>query len=308
MKTTALLFVAVLLVMVACQAAPTPTAVPTLVPPSATPLPPTATPTLLPPTATPLPPTATPFPSNTPEPTPTTIPNPPVLPTSTAALTVLDRGGAASGKSEVEITFICNEGFLLTSSRGEKILVDAMLGTAYPNYGLLSPEQRTLLAQALPPFDNINLILFTHHHADHFDFDLVKSHMQRNPRAILVSGSTVTSRLKDLFPERVKTVSFRLESISQKLTASGFEIEALDLPHSPVIREPHMGFIFTLGGWRIFHMGDSLDISKLPADLGQLDLAFFGDGTAKPPPAKDVIRMHWKVPSPNKAMQKWILR
>jgi hypothetical protein len=80
----------------------------------------------LPPTSTPLPPTSTPRPSDTPvppEPTPTTIPNPPVLPPSIATPTVLDRGGIGSGKSELEITFICNEGFMLTSSRGEKILV-----------------------------------------------------------------------------------------------------------------------------------------------------------------------------------------
>jgi L-ascorbate metabolism protein UlaG (beta-lactamase superfamily) len=197
---------------------------------------------------------------------------------------------------------------MLTSSRGEKILVDAMLGTAFPSYGVLSPEQRTLLGQALPPFDKVDLILITHHHADHFDFDLVKTHMQRNPRAILVSGSTVTSRLKDLFPERVKTVTFRVESNRQKLTVNGFEIEALDLPHSPPIREPHMGFIFTIGGWRIFHMGDSMDISKLPADLGRIDVVFIGMDAQAPSQAKDVIRMHWKVPSPNKAMQKWILK
>jgi L-ascorbate metabolism protein UlaG (beta-lactamase superfamily) len=308
--------VLILVTVVACAAAPTATPVPTAtpipptatnVPPSATPLPPTATATLLPPTSTPVPPTSTPRPSDTPEPTPTTIPNPPVLPTSVAAPTVLDRGGIASGKSQVEITFIVNEGFLLTSSRGEKILIDAMIGTDFPNYGLLTPEQRTLLGQALPPFDNINLILVTHHHADHFDNNLVKTHMQRDPRATLVSGSNVTSILQLYFPERVKTVNFRSES-RQKLTVNGIEVEALELPHSPMIREPHMGFVFMIGGWRILHMADSEDLTRLPSDLGQIDVAFTAAGMKPPSQAKDVIQMHWKVPSPNKAMQKWILK
>jgi len=255
---------------------------------------PTPTPTLSPTT----PPTATPRP-----PTPTVVPTIPPSPI------VLESGGNSGGnKPEVEITFICNEGFLLTSSEGEKILVDALLA-GFPQYGVLSREQRMLMEEAKPPFDEIDLILITHGDADHYDFNLVRKHLENDPQTIVVMPETLSARLKGLFPDRVMAIKVD-EGKSEALSLNGITVNVLGLRHSTSPYDYfHIGFLFTLGGRQILHTGDfDNNTDALPDDLGKIDLAFMVYWAVEPQ-ANHLIQMHWDAPSPYMPMQTtWILK
>ena len=54
-------------------------------------------------------------------------------------------------------------------------------------------------------------------------------------------------------------------------------------------------------------MGDAGDSNKVPSDTEEIDVAFIANWI-NPPLAKHIIKMHWEMPSPNIAMQKWILK
>ena len=260
------------------------------------------------PATTALPPTAELQPSDTrPAPSDTAVVSPTQSPAPKTTPIVLKAGSeSGSDGAEVEITYICNEGFLFTSSRGEKILVDAMMAS-YPPFGELTPEQRNLLGGAAPPFDGIDLILITHDDEDHYDFELIRKHMENDPKTVLVTTEKAALRLKEIFPGRVQTVHVD-EGKKEPLAVNGIELEVLGLRHSQSdYNFGHVGFLFAIGGRRILHLGDFDNIRTLPDDLGEIDVAFVVYW-ASAPKAKNVIYMHWEEPSPYKPMQKWILK
>ncbi|MGD9100655.1 MAG: SUMF1/EgtB/PvdO family nonheme iron enzyme [Anaerolineae bacterium] len=188
-----------------------------------------------------------------------------------------------SNEPELEITYIGNAGFLIASS-DDKVLVDALYrgccGYTIPS------ERRTLMEQALPPFDGVDLILTTHVHADHFDPLVVGAHLENNPHAILVSTEQVVNQLRSVFPgfddvrDRARAVQLT-EGERTQATLNGIELEMLNLPHSPDAdggRPEHMGFLFSVGGVKLLHLGDSeatlseLRVYQLPDE--NIDVAF----------------------------------
>jgi len=227
----------------------------------------------------------------------------PVLPTPSATPIVLE-SGRESG-SDVAITFIRNEGFLFASAQGEKVMIDSLF-IGLPEYGIVTPEQRQLMENALPPFDNVDVILITHGHQDHFDFEIVRNYLVHSPQTILISTADVAAMFEGLFPDRIRAVEITAGE-TESLTVNGFEVDALGLLHSaPHGKYPHLGFVFTIGGKRILHMGDA---DQLPENLvlEELDVVFIEPWVVSPP-AKHIIKMHYNIPSPYADLQQWIIR
>jgi L-ascorbate metabolism protein UlaG (beta-lactamase superfamily) len=291
-----LLLLVVVLVAQACQSTPASTLA---VDPTVTPLPPTVTSR---PTQTPLPPTATLRPTQTPLPPTATL-----RPTRTPVPIILEGGKSAEGgKSEVTITYICNDGFLFTSSSGEKIFIDG-LQAEIPEFGMFMAEQRILMGEARPPYDGIDLILFTHDDGDHYDFDLIRKYMENSPDTALVAAEEGAAPLKELFPDRVQAVRLD-EWEKQAFSINGIDLEVIGLRHSDSSYDyTHVGLLFTIGGWRILHTGDFDNTTQLPSDLGEIDVAFINYWAVEPP-AKHVIYMHYPPASSHKPMQTWILK
>ena len=67
----------------------------------------------------------------------------------------------------LEITYIANEGVLIAAGDGQ-VLIDGLHRPYYPMYAVLPPAQRDLIETARPPFDEIDVILVSHVHRDHF--------------------------------------------------------------------------------------------------------------------------------------------
>jgi L-ascorbate 6-phosphate lactonase len=181
---------------------------------------------------------------------------------------------------EVEITFISNAGFLISSGE-KKVLVDGLWDSSGGDQ--VPRDVKALIEKALPPFDNIDLALTTHVHADHFDASVAGAHLEDNPHVIFVSTEEVVQRLESSFPgfssiqDRVRAVQPE-EGERILLTLNDIDIQVLNLPHGVDAPIRNNAYLFTIGGLKLFHTGDiavtfeEIQVYELFND--EIDIAF----------------------------------
>jgi L-ascorbate metabolism protein UlaG (beta-lactamase superfamily) len=153
------------------------------------------------------------------------------------------------------VTFINNAGFMITVG-DKKILIDALYETFDQNIDIPNPILlRAINAQS--PFDQVDLVLATHDHPDHFSSDLVRAHLRRNEAAVFVSSQAAVrkiARAGDDFADRLIAVDLDYGE-STHLTVNGIEIDCLYITHgdSSIL---NIGFVITVDGYTFFHSGD----------------------------------------------------
>ena len=150
-----------------------------------------------------------------------------------------------------EVTYIGKTGFLIKIG-DKKILIDALYKGFTSNYAFPQKVQDKLsLAQA--PFDNIDLILVTHSHGDHISPDMVKQHLQNNPKAIFASTEQMVNALND-FPDRCLAFNPTKEKSDSKVI-NDITIEAFYFPHRPKSQINNTGFVVSVNGLTLFQTG-----------------------------------------------------
>ena len=181
----------------------------------------------------------------------------------------------------VRITYVGNEGFLIEVA-GRKVLIDALYRSGVPGYVAHPPERRRQLERADAPFDNVDVVLATHYHADHFDPMAVGSHLVNNRRAQFVSTNQAVLALEDEFPAwrhilpRV-TASLPAEGTLDTLDLGGVQVTSLNLHHGRSRPVENLGFVIEIDGWRFLHIGDTEATPDELASLGlgELDIDVF---------------------------------
>ncbi len=207
---------------------------------------------------------------------------------------------ACSGSNrdkELVVTNIANAGFMVQSG-GSKILIDAPFGGFKSDWCYVASDSvRELMTNAKPPFDDVQIIAYTHNHPDHFNPRFAVEHLLHNSKAIVVCTGQADKMLakEEHYSEiksRVRAVSIPSDS-AVEFTHSGIWMKAIRTPHLPsgvtdsVTGEQidgnrdleHLEFIFALGDYNIYHSGDaSLDnrlrYEKYGFDKHPIDLAF----------------------------------
>jgi L-ascorbate metabolism protein UlaG (beta-lactamase superfamily) len=129
----------------------------------------------------------------------------------------------------------------------------------------------------------VQLVLATHYHADHFDPQAVGNHLINNPRVIFVSTNQAIEQLESEF-EKFSDIRERVigktpvEGKKEKLSLNGIELTAINLHHGRNRSVENLGFIFSIGGKKILHVGDTeasekdLELYNLPIE--KIDIAF----------------------------------
>jgi len=154
------------------------------------------------------------------------------------------------------IIHVQNDGYLIVAG-GKKILIDGLfvLGTNPP-----SSQRLQAMQEALPPFDDLDLILVTHDHADHFEPDLVGQHLLNDTGAVVVTTDVTAEYLASWFEDanqfEERVIGLHLEpGQTQTIEAAGIELEVYYFSHgNPTM--PNFGFLFTVEGITFFHTGD----------------------------------------------------
>ena len=199
---------------------------------------------------------------------------------------------AGSNSSQWSVTYVSNCGFLIETG-GRKIIIDGLLAGAPSKYYYLPSESEcNLMRTAAAPFDNIDLILVTHAHVDHFDAQVTASHMAHDLNAQLIGTPQVDEQLRatdeyDRIKDRLHIVPAPTDTIA-RLNIDGIEVEALPSKHSAYWDEDtltgekfnrhadmqHLEYVVRVGGRVMYHSGDA-DLN----DIERYRSFGFGDTT-----------------------------
>lgn len=187
-----------------------------------------------------------------------------------------------SEADRIEITYLANEGFLL-SSGADKVLIDGLFREGIEGYATLDLEWRESVETAQPPFDTVDVVLATHHHADHFHPLAVCRYLESNPISMLVSTQQALDQIRSAcdnpsaFAGRAKA-AMRPDGTSVPVVLDALKIDAVFLHHGPASPVENLGYMIEIGGLTVLHMGDSQATLEdmQAAGLGErpVDLAF----------------------------------
>ena len=193
------------------------------------------------------------------------------------------RSHGAARQDGVTITFLANEGVMLSSGTG-KVLIDGLFLKYETGYAIPADSTRVALERARPPFDAVDLVLVTHRHGDHFHPAPVAAHLRANPRAALLTSRQVIDSLRRHVPARdlpTRRLMARTTppGTRRRAVVGGIEVELLGLPHGGWRHRKveHLGYVVHLGGRRVLHVGDTelteAAFARFRLDTARIDVA-----------------------------------
>lgn len=179
-------------------------------------------------------------------------------------LALLSVAGAPAKASEkpIQVTYIANEGVLLVTGNN-KVLIDALFDKPNPNYRPPSGEMIERMLSGKAPFDNVDLVLVTHNHPDHFDPSFAAKFMENNPETFFIAAEDTVTALMDNIKDRDRmkdrVCSFKLEpGETAEKQVGGIAVKIFRTLHSGDLDSPHnLMFLIKMDGRTIFHEGDS---------------------------------------------------
>lgn len=154
-----------------------------------------------------------------------------------------------------------------------------------------------LMIKGLPPFDNIDLVLVTHKHSDHFGQTMVMDFLENNPNAALVCPRQADDLLRletdySRVAARINTPN-SADTLDTLLGINKISIEALRFDHGQYFVMDfvsgkdynihkdikNIGYLVNLGGFTIFNSGDCSFSDKSHFDAcdfasEEIDVAF----------------------------------
>jgi L-ascorbate metabolism protein UlaG (beta-lactamase superfamily) len=186
------------------------------------------------------------------------------------------------GQSEslkVEVRYIANSGMLVTVS-DRRFLIDAPIREGLAPYATSSPQEQQQLESASGAYADVDAILVTHWHEDHFSAEAVAAHLSRNPRTLFISSPEVVERLRKSVPHLPASQTRAVlpePGRAEQLDVRGVPVRVLRIRHNPTRRPPeqHVGFLIG-SDTTVLHVGDAdpaADNFTLLEGLPPVDLA-----------------------------------
>ena len=179
----------------------------------------------------------------------------------------------------IAVRYVANSGMLVTAA-GRRFLIDAPIREGIAPYATSSATERGLLEGARAPYADIDAILITHWHEDHFSPDAVAAHLASHPRTLLISSPEVVDRVRTVAPglpaARLRAV-LPAPGSSERVDVGGVDVHVLRIRHNPARRLPEQHVGFLIGGPApVLHVGDAdpkADNFALLRSLPAIDLA-----------------------------------
>lgn len=186
------------------------------------------------------------------------------------------------GEAPLVLTYIANAGVLLSSGES-KALIDALFDNPNPEYRAPAPDVLEKIMKGAAPFDGIDLVLITHNHPDHLNPGLAVRFLEQVPGPLLVAPADAVEEMRKVASDWTK-VETRVISLdievgkNEKRILGKIPVTALRTLHSGGSESPmNLMYFIELGGWNVFHEGDSTgkpdDFRDVGKAGGPVDLA-----------------------------------
>jgi L-ascorbate metabolism protein UlaG (beta-lactamase superfamily) len=158
-----------------------------------------------------------------------------------------------------EARYVANSGVLLTID-GRRFLIDAPIRDGLPPYATSSADERARLENARPPYDNIDEILITHWHEDHFSAEAIARLLAASPKTTLMASSDVVRRVLDVAPHLARQTGGGEPNPGRSVLvmAKDVPVRILRIRHNETGRpaEDHLGFLIGKKS-AVLHVGDA---------------------------------------------------
>jgi len=110
---------------------------------------------------------------------------------------------------------------------------------------------------------NIDVVLITHEHLDHFHIESLKAVLGNNPNAVIITNASVDKLMKEAGIRGVQIIED-----GQNTEVKGIKISGHGTAHAEIFREwpivQNTGYSI---GSRLFYPGDALTNPKVPVDV-----------------------------------------
>lgn len=174
-----------------------------------------------------------------------------------------------------KLIYISNAGVLI-QLKDRKILIDGLCRSNNPIYKDPSPEIAQKIKRGIPPFNDLDLMLITHEHSDHFDPVSVDEFSKNNPGTVILSTPKVISELRTYDSEgmnkkQANLIEFNFDLHQKKtLNIHGIKIRILSLAHMGKDQEETQNYAYLIEyGLKLLHVGDAWAI---PENYKELNL------------------------------------
>ena len=200
----------------------------------------------------------------------------------------------------ITLRYIANEGVLIAAG-DKQVLIDGLHREYRPAYLFPPPELQTVLENARPPYDKINLLLVSHIHLDHFHPESVGLHLKGNARTLFASSPQAADEIIKGFTEHAK-VKAQIRPVtwepgkSSQIDHEGIRVRFLGLRHGGD-RWKHiqnLGHVIEVGGKKFLHIGDAdmnaENFSAFTLAQERIDVAFIPYWFLTSEPGRKLVR------------------
>jgi L-ascorbate metabolism protein UlaG (beta-lactamase superfamily) len=170
---------------------------------------------------------------------------------------------AVKAGTSLTVRYVANEGVLIATG-SKQVLIDGLHREYRPAYLFPPPELQSVLENARPPYDKIDLLLVSHIHLDHFHPQSIGQYLKSNPRSVFASSGQAVDEVSKGFPEYEKIKSqvrpFTHEwKRSSELSLDGIRVKFLGLRHGGERWKEiqNLGHVIEIGGKKLLHIGDA---------------------------------------------------
>lgn len=235
--------------------------------------------------------------------------------------------GFTSPKQDLKITYLGNCSYLYESAKA-KVVIDPF-GTEYGNYFYLpSNETKQNIIKGNAPFNNVNLLLITHIHGDHFNAKLAEKFLLNNRKAKMICPQQIYIQMKDScksfahIKSQIISPDLAMNG-SKKINANGVLVTVIRMQHGTnrslvginysdytnYEKTEDFGYVIHFDKKTVFHQGDGClkinekALNKIDCPIDIAYLGFFDWDSASlnivknKLKAKSVIFMHGTKPA-----------
>ena len=176
----------------------------------------------------------------------------------------------------VSVTYICNDGIFITDGE-RKVLIDGMIRNTNLA-GWITPGAAPLfqIENGVPPYDNIDVIMITHNHGDHYSIAAVQNYLSNFPNTMLIAPPQVLGSLNVNASQIVNVAPAQFTQ--ENVLVNEVEIDVLYVKHfnqfgNNFCNVQNYNYVVHMNDKKLLHTGD-IDLAN--SNLQDFDLVDAG--------------------------------